>query len=71
MGEPLYMDVVTSLADAGRTDIKVIGGRYGLGSARTLLPPAVFAVYKELAKANPKRPLHHRHRGRRDQPLPA
>ena len=39
-GEPLYMDVVTSLADAGRTDIKVIGGRYGLGSARTRLPPA-------------------------------
>ena len=53
-GEPLYMDVVTSLANAGRTDIKVIGGRYGLASKDT--PPAsVFAVYKELAKANPKR----------------
>ena len=48
------MDVVTSLANAGRTDIKVIGGRYGLASKDT--PPAsVFAVYKELAKANPKR----------------
>ena len=54
LGEPLYMDVVTSLANAGRTDIKVIGGRYGLASKDT--PPAsVFAVYKELAKANPKR----------------
>ena len=53
-GEPLYMDVVTSLANAGRTDIRVIGGRYGLASKDT--PPAsVFAVYKELAKANPKR----------------
>ncbi len=53
LGEPLYMDVMTSLADAGRTDIKVIGGRYGLASKDT--PPAsVFAVYKELAKANPK-----------------
>ena len=53
-GEPLYLDVVTSLANAGRTDIKVIGGRYGLASKDT--PPAsVFAVYKELAKANPKR----------------
>ena len=52
-GEPLYMDVVTSLAAAGRNDIRVIGGRYGLASKDT--PPAsVFAVYKELAKANPK-----------------
>ena len=30
LGEPLYLDVVASLANAGRTDIKVIGGRYGL-----------------------------------------
>ncbi|MEG1633849.1 MAG: pyruvate:ferredoxin (flavodoxin) oxidoreductase [Oscillospiraceae bacterium] len=53
LGEPLYMDVVTSLANAGRNDLRVIGGRYGLGSKDT--PPAtVFAVYKELAKANPK-----------------
>ena len=53
-GEPLYMDVVTSLANAGRGDIRVIGGRYGLASKDT--PPAsIFAVYKELAKANPKR----------------
>ena len=53
LGEPLYMDVMTSLADAGRTDIKVIGGRYGLASTDTA-PASVFAVYKELAKANPK-----------------
>ena len=53
-GEPLYLDVVTSLANAGRNDIRVIGGRYGLASKDT--PPAsVFAVYKELSKANPKR----------------
>ena len=25
-GEPLYMDVVTALANAGKTDIAVIGG---------------------------------------------
>ena len=44
LGEPLYMDVVTALANAGRTDIKVFGGRYGLGSKDT--PPAsVFAIY--------------------------
>ncbi len=53
-GEPLYLDVVTALANAGKTDISVIGGRYGLGSKDT--PPAsVFAVYEELTKAEPKR----------------
>ena len=53
-GEPLYLDVVTALANAGRTDISVIGGRYGLGSKDT--PPAsVFAVYEELTKSAPKR----------------
>ena len=53
-GEPLYLDVVTALANAGKTDVSVIGGRYGLGSKDT--PPAsVFAVYNELNKAEPKR----------------
>ena len=52
-GEPLYLDVVTSVANAGR-DIQVIGGRYGLGSKDT--PPAsVFAVYNELKKDDMKR----------------
>ena len=52
-GEPLYLDVVTSVANAGR-DIQVIGGRYGLGSKDT--PPAsVFAVYNELRKDAMKR----------------
>ena len=54
LGEPLYLDVVASLANAGRNDVKVIGGRYGLGSKDT--PPAsVFAVYDELAKDEMKR----------------
>ena len=53
IGEPLYLDVVAALREAGR-DIPVIGGRYGLGSKDT--PPAsVFAVYDELKKAEPKR----------------
>ena len=53
-GEPLYQDVVTALANAGWNDIKVIGGRYGLGSKDT--PPAsVFAVYNELKKDEMKR----------------
>ena len=54
IGEPLYQDVITSLFEAGITGIKVIGGRYGLGSKDT--PPAsAFAVYEELKKSNPKR----------------
>ena len=53
-GEPLYQDVVTALANAGRNDITVIGGRYGLGSKDT--PPAsVFAVYSELKRDEMKR----------------
>ncbi|MBQ8409172.1 MAG: 2-oxoacid:acceptor oxidoreductase family protein, partial [Clostridia bacterium] len=53
LGEPLYLDVVTALAREGKGDIKVVGGRYGLGSKDT--PPAsVFAVYENLAKDAPK-----------------
>ena len=53
-GEPLYLDVVTALAQAGRMNgLTVTGGRYGLGSKDT--PPAsVFAVYEELKKDQPK-----------------
>ena len=32
LGEPLYEDVCSALIEAGKTDIKVVGGRYGLGS---------------------------------------
>ena len=52
-GEPLYLDVVTAFAAAGR-QAAICGGRYGLGSKDT--PPAsMAAVYAELAKAEPKR----------------
>ncbi len=51
-GDPLYMDVVTAFANAGR-QATIIGGRYGLGSKDTP-PKSVFAVYEELAKADPK-----------------
>ena len=53
-GEPLYLDVVTALANAGMNDVTVIGGRYGLGSKDTP-PSSVFAVYEELKKDAPKR----------------
>ena len=53
LGEPLYLDVVTALATNGKGDIKVVGGRYGLGSKDTP-PSSVFAVYNELNKDEPK-----------------
>ena len=54
LGEPLYLDVVSALANAGMNDVKVIGGRYGLGSKDTP-PSSVFAVYEELNAAAPRR----------------
>ena len=53
LGEPLYLDVVTALATKGINCIKVVGGRYGLGSKDTP-PSSIFAVYENLAKDEPK-----------------
>ena len=47
LGEPLYQDVVNALAEAGRSDIAVVGGRYGLGS-KEFTPSMVNAVYENL-----------------------
>ena len=53
IGEPLYQDVVSALYEAGKTDIHVSGGRYGLGSKDT--PPAsAFAIFEELKADEPK-----------------
>ena len=53
LGEPLYLDVATTLREAGLNDITLVGGRYGLGS-KDSPPSSVFAVYKELEKDEPK-----------------
>ena len=53
LADPLYLDVVTTLREAGLNDIKVSGGRYGLGSKDTP-PSSVFAIYTELLKDEPK-----------------
>lgn len=53
IGEPLYQDVVTALNEAGRNNIKVIGGRYGL-SSKEFTPAMVKAVFDELGKDSPK-----------------
>ena len=52
-GEPLYLDVVTALVEGNRTDIKVIGGRYGL-SSKEFTPAMVKATLEELNKPEPK-----------------
>jgi pyruvate-ferredoxin/flavodoxin oxidoreductase len=53
LGEPLYLDVVNALVESGRSDIKVIGGRYGL-SSKEFTPAMVKAVLDELTKTEPK-----------------
>ena len=53
LGEPLYLDVVTALASCGVSGIKIIGGRYGLGSKDTP-PSSVFAAFENLAADEPK-----------------
>lgn len=53
LGEPLYLDVCSALMEKGVTDVKVVGGRYGLGS-KEFTPSMVLAVYKNLEKDKPK-----------------
>ena len=57
-GEPLYIDVVTTLAQAvaggkRKTMPRVVGGRYGLGS-KNFNPAQAKAVFDELKKSEPK-----------------
>ncbi|WP_367026147.1 pyruvate:ferredoxin (flavodoxin) oxidoreductase [Methylococcus sp. ANG] len=52
IGEPLYTDVVTALAEHG-SSVRVIGGRYGL-SSKEFTPAMAKAVLDELAQPEPK-----------------
>ena len=57
-GEPLFLDVVTSLSEAhSRGDLarmpRVIGGRYGL-SSKEFTPGMVAGIFAELATASPR-----------------
>ncbi len=52
-GEPLYEDVCTVLSRAGRDDVSVIGGRYGLSSKDTD-PGQILAVFANMASEKPK-----------------
>jgi len=53
IGEPLYLDVVAALAGSEFASVKVVGGRYGLGSKDTT-PANICSVYANLAAAAPK-----------------
>ena len=53
LGEPLYLDVIAALNETGRTGIKVLAGRYGLGSKDTT-PASIFAIFENLAAKAPK-----------------
>ncbi|MDL1912528.1 pyruvate:ferredoxin (flavodoxin) oxidoreductase [Chloroflexi bacterium CFX6] len=52
-GEPLYLDVVNALVEGRRSNVKVIGGRYGL-SSKEFTPAMVKATLDELSKPEPK-----------------
>lgn len=57
-GEPLYVDIVTALAEgvaAGQLAAfpRVIGGRYGL-SSKEFTPAMVISIFQELQQAQPK-----------------
>ena len=62
LGDPLYLDVATTLREAGLNDIVLTAGRYGLGSKDTP-PSSVFAIYKELRERCSKEPFHNWYRG--------
>lgn len=58
LGEPLYLDVVSTLNEAFQNDTiesmpKLVGGRYGL-SSKEFDPTMVATVFAELAKDKPK-----------------
>ncbi|OPZ69806.1 MAG: Pyruvate-flavodoxin oxidoreductase [Firmicutes bacterium ADurb.Bin467] len=48
LGEPMYLDICSALREAGRNDIEVLGGRYGLGS-KEFNPTMVKAVFDNMA----------------------
>ncbi len=53
LGEPLYQDVVNSLVEGDRQQIRVVGGRYGL-SSKEFTPAMAKAVFDHLTQAKPK-----------------
>ncbi len=53
LGEPLYLDVCAALKEHGKTEILVLGGRYGLG-LKEFTPTMCYAVLKNAEQSPPK-----------------
>jgi pyruvate-ferredoxin/flavodoxin oxidoreductase len=53
IGEPLYLDCVNALYEEGRSDVRIVGGRYGL-SSKEFTPAMIKAVFDNLAQTSPK-----------------
>ncbi len=54
IGEPLYQDVVTALAGSPLAGVRVVGGRYGLGSKDTT-PGGIMSAFRNGQSENPVR----------------
>ena len=52
-GDPLYLDVVTALREAGVDGLRVVAGRYGL-SSKEFNPAMVKAVFDQMEEDRPK-----------------
>ena len=54
IGEPLYLDVLAAINDSDFAGLKVLTGRYGLGSKDTT-PADIIAVYRNAQSTTPKK----------------
>ncbi|MGC2578943.1 MAG: pyruvate:ferredoxin (flavodoxin) oxidoreductase, partial [Terrimicrobiaceae bacterium] len=52
-GEPLYLDCVNALHETGRSEVRVVGGRYGL-SSKEFTPAMIKAALDNIAGPDPK-----------------
>ncbi len=55
VGEPLYMDIITALAEGWQGEkLEVVGGRFGLAS-KEFNPEMVIGIFEDLKKQSPKK----------------
>lgn len=52
-GDPLYLDCVNALYEQGQSELRVVGGRYGL-SSKEFTPAMIKAVFDNLAAPAPR-----------------
>ena len=61
VGEPLYLDCVNGLYEQGRSDLRVVGGRFGL-SSKEFTPAMIKAVFDNLEAGVAEKPFYRRYR---------